>query len=494
MTRLTTSFHIRKLIGGIRLKINATPRRNLFLIPPFLFLIIQSLLLTIGLRFLYWREGPWQFIPSSELHAGPLLNVFFFHGQPPLFNALLYIFDNFGTFAPIAWHILFISGTCLQIWMISQLIWYWTRDKSLSLLGASTYALLPGTHLYSMWLFYTQPVAILLTITVWSLVSGYEKGKIRYFLLSNIGILILFLWRSSIVWPIALLWLFAISVIVTKRRHQASRKALAIFFVVTLFSTSTIGIFTVKNQVIFGVQTQSSWVYENFAKVIFYSVSKDELTIASRGNSCFEELIKVGTFQDIKDYPTCVSESSLDKLSLPHVEALDKAVWTNGNLNYNYKGRLLLGEQWKKFTVKIIELNPKIIFRVLSPSFSDHRRGSITQFLWPSTDYKFIASNSEKLGYFGKAWMFTFAWIPLASLLLIMYSILIATVRKTRRPRFFTSYIISLSLVTVLSLTYIFLEIGENQRYRAELDPLLISLAAVGFHQALNIFRIKVVK
>ena len=492
MTRLTTSFHIRKLIGGIRLKINATPRRNLFLIPPFLFLIIQSLLLTIGLRFLYWREGPWQFIPSSELHAGPLLNVFFFHGQPPLFNALLYIFDNFGTFAPIAWHILFISGTCLQIWMISQLIWYWTRDKSLSLLGASTYALLPGTHLYSMWLFYTQPVAILLTITVWSLVSGYEKGKIRYFLLSNIGILILFLWRSSIVWPIALLWLFAISVIVTKRRHQATRKALAIFFVVTLFSTSTIGIFTVKNQVIFGVQTQSSWVYENFAKVILYSVSKEELTIASRGNSCFEELIKVGTFQDIKDYPTCVSESSSDKLSLPHVEALDKAVWTNGNLNYNYKVRLLLGEQWKKFTVKIIELNPKIIFRVLSPSFSDQRRGSVVQFLWPSTDYKFISENMEKLGDFGKVWMFTFAWIPLASLILIMYSILIAIVRKSHRPRFFRSYIASLSLVAYLSFTYIFFEIGENQRYRAELDPLLISLAAIGLHQALNAFRTKV--
>jgi hypothetical protein len=492
MTRYLTSIYAQKLIGRIKIKINTTPQRSLALIAPCLFLMIQGFLSIIGLRFLYWREGPWQFIPTSELHADPVSNVFFFHGQPPAFNALLYVFDNFGAYAPIVWHTVFVIGTSFQIWMISKLIWYWTNNKVISLIGPSIYALLPGTHLFSMWLFYTQPVAILLTITIWSLVSGNEKAKTWYFSLSNFGMLILFLWRSSIVWPIAILWLCTISAILIKRRKQATSKVFIISLAITLFCTSTIGILTLKNQQVFKVQTQSSWVYENFAKVILYSVSKDELKIASQGNSCFKELAIIGTFQDIRKYPTCVSESSTDTLSLPHVESLDKIVWSNGDLNYNYKGRLLLGQKWKEFAIKIIEANPKIIFRTLWPSFSDQRRGSVVQFLWPSTDYKFISEKTEKLGDFGRDWMFTFAWIPLASLILIMYSILIAIVRKSHRPRYFRSYIASLSLVAYLSFTYIFLEIGENQRYRAELDPLLISLAAIGLHQALNSFRTKV--
>ena len=107
------------------------------------------------------------------------------------------------------------------------------------------------------------------------------------------------------------------------------------------------------------------------------------------------------------------------------------------------------------------------------------------QFLWPNTDYKFIEANTEKLGVIGVVWMLLLSPQPFLSVFLVLWFVYMIIQKKIPRKYLPFSFLFALSIILFFSIAYLFLEIGENQRYRTEIDPILIACSAVA------IFRIK---
>jgi hypothetical protein len=469
----------RKGIGGLSPK-------HLIHAGPILYLGIQIILRIQGLKFDYWRSGPWQLIPRDILSNQPLQSLWYLHVQPPGFNTTAMIFDQFGSRAELIWQSTIILGTYVSIWMVSRIVWIWTDQFFAGVFTGAIYAFLPSTHLYSMWLFYTQPVAILLVFMVYGVVRGRETANSSFYILSILSVTSLFLWRSSVVWLMAIGWIIFVISIALKENVVVRYRRFLRLFVFSIFAILIVVLFSSKNYLVFASPTQSSWSAENYAKVLFYSASEKELNQIASKNDCFKELVSVGVFQDINDYPTCTNGFTPSAEFKKEILVLSQDIWSDGIPNFNNEKRLLLQEKWREFNIEFIKSNPKVLSRVLWPSFSDERRGSIVQFLWIATDYKFLDENRQSLGATGKIWELSTFLIGPISLIFWFYLFYSRYILKISVKRDFVLQTGASIFIFVLLMEYIFLEIGENQRYRVEIEPLILVMGITGFTQFLR--------
>jgi hypothetical protein len=463
--------------------------RKLFLIGPLLFLVVHLMLMIVfNLQFIFFREDAWQNIPIVEMKNDALLKIFLFHSQPPGFNLFLLVIDQFGSNSAKIFHLFYILGTCLGVWMLSDTVNHWTKNRKLAISAGVIYAILPGTHLYTMWGFNTQSVAILTMLSVWSYTLGKSSKSNYYFALCGLSILIIFLVRATLIWFVALFYLCIVVVSIAKsgKKHRIISQLLNLMFVLVVV------FLTLKNILFFGISSQSSWASENFAKMLIYSISSQEIQDMSKKKPCYQELLKVGVFQDVRQYPLCTAGSVESYLNPPENIILDNYTFSNGMLNYNHSNRLILKSHWKDFNYDLVSLNPKILFRGLFPSFTQDRKGSLVQYIWPNTDYKFIESNTTKLGLFGIVWFSLLSPLPFISISLILSFTYLIIRRKILFTQVSASLVFALSIIMLFSLAYVFLEIGENQRYRTEIDPILIACAITTAFRIKEVFRLRI--
>jgi hypothetical protein len=462
--------------------------RKLLLIGPLFFLVIHLLLMIVfDLRFIYFREDAWQNIPVFEMKSDPLLKIFLFHSQPPGFNLFLLLIDQFGSNSAKIFHLLYILVTCLCIWMLSDTVSHWIGNKKIAISAGIVYAILPGTHLYTMWGFNTQLVAMLTMLSVWSFTSGQSRRNNYYFALCGLSILIIFSVRATFIWVIAVFYLCIVLLSIVKLRNKYRMKLLfvnSIFILVIVFLTA-------KNMLLFGVSSQSSWASENFAKMLVYSISAQEAQSMSEESPCYKELLAVGVFQDVRQYPICTARLGTNYLNPPDNIILDNYVFSNGMLNYNHKSRLVLESQWKDFNYDLVSHNPKILFRGLFPSFNQERRGSIVQYLWPNIDYKFIEPNTTKLGLFGVSWLILLSPLPILNITVILLFAYLIMRKNLVRSYVSSSYAFALSMIIFFSVAYVFLEIGENQRYRTEIDPILLACSITSIYKIRSLYNLR---
>jgi hypothetical protein len=460
---------------------------KLFMIGPLFFLALHLMLIIVfDLQFIYFREDAWQNIPVFEMKTDPLFKIFLFHSQPPGFNLFLLLIDQFGSNSEKIFHLLYILFTCLCIWMLSDTVNHWIGNKKIATSAGIVYAILPGTHLYTMWGFNTQLVAMLTMLSVWSFTLGKSLRNNYYFALCGLSILMIFLVRATFIWFVAVFYLGIVLLSIGKSRNKHRLRFLFInstFVLIILFLTA-------KNILLFGISSQSSWASENFAKMLVYSISAQEVQSMSKESPCYKELLAVGVFQDVRKYPICTSRSGTSYINPPKNVILDSYVLNNGMLNYNHKNRLVLESQWRDFNYDLVSLNPKILLRGLFPSFTQERRGSLVQYLWPNIDYKFIEPNTTKLGLFGLSWLILLSPLPFINISVILLFTYLIMRKSIVRNYVSGGLVFALFMVMFFSVAYIFVEIGENQRYRTEIDPILVACSITSLYKIRSIYNL----
>ena len=159
-------------------------------------------------------------------------------------------------------------------------------------------------------------------------------------------------------------------------------------------------------------------------------------------------------------------------------------------LNYNHKNRLVLESQWRDFNYDLVSLNPKILLRGLFPSFTQERRGSLVQYLWPNIDYKFIEPNTTKLGLFGLSWLILLSPLPFINISVILLFTYLIMRKSIVRNYVSGGLVFALFMVMFFSVAYIFVEIGENQRYRTEIDPILVACSITSLYKIRSIYNL----
>ncbi|MFA7323433.1 MAG: hypothetical protein WC005_03655, partial [Candidatus Nanopelagicales bacterium] len=389
--------------------------------------------------------------------------------------------DRTGDHAWLAWQLLMLALTCIALWMIADMVWRWTGLVIPAITAAIAVAILPGTLFYSLWLFYTQPVAALLVVTAWGVVRGCTLQRQSGFLVSVLAMTGLFLIRSSFVWPVALIWIGAV-IWIGSQRLRGDQRSVVPLVIVSAFAFLIIGSLTAKNIVIFGSYTQSSWSAENYGKALIHTMDDAQVQQVTQDNRCFVELSSVGSFQPSSHYPICLN-SGYARLDLPASQILDTPMWSNGDTNFNDRDRLVLAQAWAQFDSHALRTNPALAVAVLVRSSVTTSHGSIVTFAWPSADYPFLHPNTDKLGRTGRLWMIGTAWIPLVAMASWILFSLLSLARVRLRTFAFASYLLVGGLMAYLGLAYLLLEVGENQRFQAELDPLAIALGATAITQ-----------
>jgi len=185
-------------------------------------------------------------------------------------------------------------------------------------------------------------------------------------------------------------------------------------------------------------------------------------------------------FEGIDAYPACALRDS-ERASAPRNALLENPVWANGYPNMNTLDRLALSEEWRTFVVQAVEDNPLAVARIPFPNFQTQERGTIVRFLWPSSWYWLIDANVSTGGFLASTWIVLFSAVPAIGILGIAVGLFTSRRAWDRGDPRRVAFAVSSVLVFGISIAYLFLETGENERFRAEIDWLIIALGSAGW-------------
>lgn len=448
-------------------------------IAPLVYGFLWAAGLVVGLRLDFVRDKTVQFVGKEELASVTYSELWrSLHVQPPGFNTVLKFADSLPDGGSLFWLLALFAGTCLALWMVGDIALQLTGDPRFSVVVGLLAAIVPGTLYFSLWVFYTQVSAILIVVLAWGFVAGLMHRSVLPLALSCLAAVSLFLIRSTYMWVVVCSWLIVVGVLAWRRLPRGGGR-LVILGVVLVCS---VGVLFVQGQSFarFGTLGQSSWAYEHSVKALFTQMTTEDRIAAARGDECLEEMVQVGVFKPITDYPVCALRSGSVKEILDN-PILTSVTWINGSPNQNYFERLHLTDEWRAISMNALSGDPLAALSIPLPNFTTQERGTMLRFLWPSAWYWIIDSNVAKGGWLSSAWIVVFSWVPLAAIAGLFLGMLrIRTLGTRKDPR----RVIFLTLATALlgiSVAYLYLETGENERFRAEIDWLLIAVGAVGW-------------
>ena len=439
-----------------------------------LFLVLVGITWVTGARVDFDRGRMLQFIGGEELASTPWNELILIHAQPPGFNALLKMADQFGPHNTTVLLALFITLASLGVWMTADVTYQLTGKMTWGIGAGLLAGALPGSTYYTLWVFYTLPVAFLLTSTVWGMVRASQSKSVSALSISVVSIVAAALTRSSVVWVLVGAWLlFNIPTIRQVLRRNSQAKKLA-FLSISVVSLGALASLQVNAFASFGSVTLSSWGFENSAKALQTTMTDGEIQSVVENDPCLQLVAEVGVFRPIDEYPLCSRD--LDSKTYSDSPLLTKYYWSNGAANMNHVERLELSNQWFLFTSKAIKDDPSRVLRIPFPNLETQERGTMVRFLWPSSWYWLIDKNVSTGGLLASLWILAFAWVPAVMSALILYGLL--TSRRLWRFNGSTRQVFrsSATAVVVMTTIYLLLETGENERFRVEIDWLLIAL------------------
>jgi len=404
-------------------------------------------------------------------YFGTLLNA---HIQPPLLNAVFGLTDRL---AP-PWSltaIYAVLGALMVAGVATTLRLSGVKPAVCRAAGVLT-GLLPTTLLYSFFPNTTVPVSFFAVLTLLGL-AAIRKTVAWGTLLSALGVLGLFWTRSSFTWLFVIVWLGLLAIFVFREPKRQSRVAAFVVLGVSVgLVVATQGHYVMR----FGIPTLSSWAGENLVNALRSSGLPEEHRGELAGTDpCREQLLSLGPFQPAASYTECVAARS--PLITGH-PILDQEY--NGDptytLNYNYGARLSLARIWSGLAWDVISSDPFTLWRVAWGS--QGQTGSVAIFFSRGEDhYEVFDDIRARAPVVWNSLGALSALAPGLGWLILATVWIVAIVPNFRRTmalnRVFwagSALLISHAAVSIVG------EYGENNRFRAEFDGVLIILATLG--------------
>lgn len=440
-------------------------------------------------RVLYSRAGvefdadtitrTWHFIDIYLLKNDLWRSVFYLHTQPPLMNLLtglgLHLFPK--SYASV-FNATFLLGGFLLTLAIYSLGDRFGFPKYLSFTLAIWFALSPATVVYENYYFYTYPTTILLTISAVFLVRFLEKKHALDGLLFS-----LMLSANALTWSLFhLVWLLGCFAIVAFLLKGYRRKALwlapAFLLVFAWYA---------KNGILYDSFTASSWAGLNVFKTV---------TIRIPGE-VREEWIKEGIVSELALVPPYRSPDVYLKYfpdtSITGIPLLDDINMSNGYRNQHHLSYVYADERYMKDAVRMIIHAPSYYLDIIPYS--------IYIFLHSASDYEPTYAIRVPIDKWDTSWnrLFygqwnkdeslamrasTFSpnhvawWLALGFFIVITATPIHLWHQRTHLHNLNNGLILFMFWnILFISAAGILLDIGENNRTRFGIDPLILLLS-----------------
>lgn len=433
-----------------------------------------------GVRFdAYPLKSVIQLEPEHLLQHDLLRTLWNLHAQPPAFNAfvglLLHVPGNhawvFGT-AFVA------MGLALTLTMFALMLEL-GASQPVALVMTSLFVVSPATVLNENWLFYGYPVALILCGAALCFARFARTQRIGFAV--GFGSLLALLALSRASYHLVFVVAAGACAVAVCARADRRRVLAAVGLPLVL-----VGGLYLKNWVQFGEPTSSTWLGMNLAHMMFQQPTSELRADVAAHHVSSQALIP--PFSRLNHFPHVV---------LPHtgVPALD-IVSDHGRANLNNRAYIAISNQYLKDALHFIARHPQLYVERVADSFR-------TAFTSASEYLAFRANRSAISGAVGLqnrllGQVHDFVplapapnaprWDQIAWLVVLQYAAVIGAgavmgVQSLRRARRRLAAARATFLFVAGTVAYSVVasnvvELGENNRFRFETDPLVCAAVA----------------
>jgi len=427
-------------------------------------------------------NGMWQSLGVAYLSADPLGSLSVLHIQPWGLNAL-YTVDLWLT--PDS-HLLllmlyFLAGVG-SIGLLCASLVRLRLPRVWALWSGVLLGLLPGTVLYSFWPYSVTLSAFLGTVVAWGLAVTRTRPGVGAFV-SAVGILGLQFMRTTFIWVVVLAWCVFLLVLLF-RRIPSRRFLVAALPVLGVVAVSLLsqGYYWANYQ----LPAMSSWSGQNIAKALLQS-GKLNVTVNARSeierDPCLSSLLNAYETQALSVWdpgglfqlPGCEGLAVAEQNG---ILAWDEDFRDSGDMNFNSRVALSASSEWTRMMSIIVRNDPLQLARMVLTTNSGPRNSGIGLYLDPSEEYSFIDAQRTVLPL---GWLTGLLSIVFAPAMFVLILIGVGRTVLVRRSflRRGVEYWAILALVGFHAAASTLAEYGENMRFRAEIDPLLLLLGVL---------------
>ena len=442
------------------------------------------------LTFVRWRPGDyvrqemdalWQSAGRENLTSDPLGTLRVLHIQPPGMNAFFAV-----DLAITPTNHAFLLGVNLiamiaTIVLIVDTVRRFGAPNWLSASAGIAYALLPSTIIYSQWAYSVSLIALLSVAAVWG-IAVMRRSATLGAIVSTSAIALAALTRPSYTVVLFLVWF--IGVVVLLLRSRVRRRWIGLVGMVA--AAVVVVAVQLHYLVSFGLPSMSSWTGENLAKALRVSGSLS-VTEAARqeiaANPCRAQMLDAyeqdrlnrWDWQTFRALPAC---SELPPLPSRGVAAWDSPTkGASGIDNFIYSERLVTSREWTGMMTTIVRHDPWQLVRMATTTDFGPRNSGIGLYLSPAEDYPFVSQirDAHPLAVPLGVWSLLF---PAFAWTLVIIGGVVAITRRDSplRSAVFGAGVL---LATYHLAVNVLFEYSENMRYRAEIDSVLMALAAM---------------
>ena len=418
----------------------------------------------------------WQYIDPTLLEKRLLQSLWYLDAQPPLYNLFLGLdLKLFGSSYGIAAHVVQIAaGVAITLSLYALLVALGVR-RWLSAAAAALFVVSPEAILYENWLFYEYLVAAILLLAVLSFVGFERRPTARRAFAVFVWLAVLCFTRASFQILVMLLVLAFMLAVFPGRRRAIVLGALLPFALV-------LGLM-LKNWVLFGTPSTSSWVGMNLMEVAqsgYRGDDKDEL----QQQRVISAIARIPVFKPLSAYRAVIPPDHRFR-GIPVLAEGTKP--SSGLPNFNNIEYVAISNRDLHEFVQIVLHRPSIYFRGVW-------RGLQTE-VYPSSEYFAFIHNRAKIEPYVRAynglvlWQPRVRWVDSAPAGTAWGLVAFYGVALLYGGLEFSRVLFRRGGSATLALTWMLLayttvvttlgEVRENQRIRFVGDPLVVLLVVV---------------
>lgn len=439
-----------------------------------------------------------QFIDRGLLEHDLWRSVWNLHSQPPLFNVVLGLVLRLPFDPGHSFGVLFrVMGMAIAVVLYSLLVGVGVTRRGAAVLTI-LFTCTPPAVLYENYLFYPLPVALLVSASTLALLRFLRGGRIGAGLGFGASVAALALTRSTY----HLVWVAGAALfVVLASRGRMPGKTVAI----ALLPLSLVVGLYVKNLVVFDSFTASTWLGMNLAHMTIDQEEDEELA-EMVGDGTLSEQALVSAFGPL-------SMHADDDTVARGVPVLDRETAHEGRPNYNNLRYIAISERYLDDSIAYVKARPG--------EYAESVAAALRYSLLPSSDYPFVDRNRvhvhglDRVAWAGigmqprafddRAALATPkrdapSWTQVSWTVALAYlaTVVVAPVVWARRLRALRgsrardapsgngapdsaatlAMLYACGTVAFVFLSGIMLEIGENNRFRFETDPLALVVTA----------------
>ncbi len=440
-----------------------------------------------GVRFIYLGFGNGPHVLDVALLQHDLgRSLFYLHAQPPLLNAYFGAVLNSGLDVETTFTVVYLligAALAASMFLLMRAL---RVPAPLAFAVTTVFMVSPATVLYENWVMYTYPVMLFACASGLFFLSYLRTRRTVYAVLFGTSVALLGLTRAS--YHVVLVFA-AVALLVAASGRTSWRRVLAASAIPLLLIS---GLY-IKNWIVFGEPFASSWMGMNMANMVFSHSPPSLKEQAVREGTISRDAVRV-PFKPIPFYTDDRPDTG--------VPALDEIYKSTGGTNLNNREYVEISERYRSEVLSYIAANPvaypRLVgygLRIAAVPADDYGilRGNFTpnvlrmRHLYRGLLLQPRDSEMDSTLLFQK----TAHRVPEADqiawgiVLQYLAAFLVAPVlgyawirrRPTADPnRRATLVYLSLLVISVFVVSNA-LELGENQRLRAELDPVVCVIA-----------------